>query len=1137
MRVSRIEIFGFKSFMERLVLPLDSGVTGIVGPNGCGKSNIVDALRWVLGETRASSLRGGVLEDVIFNGTDRLRPLGLAEVTITLRATEQDFFNDLNSGAAEAELVAAIEETSAEVDELAGGSQQLTQSVAIEQAGESSEPRLRILQGGLQSEVKDPSFDKPQENSSEVPLPAFESPKGASLATRFGWLKDVTEVQVTRRLYRSGESEYFLNRVACRLRDLKDFFRAVGLSARAYTVVAQGEVSRIVTAKPEERRHILEEAAGVVGFRDKILSANRRLEETSTNVSRLEDIIKEVTRSVSSLKRQAGIAKNRAELKSRLQFLESELAKIRISELNRRVQELRQELAGLTSGEDAQGNSAQAQLENTKAKEHALRSALLAHDVNADQLRSKVDALREELTQRARRRTSRVARISELSAFAAAQETEVRRLIERQNTVLARQQENAAELQGLALQEQKLTADMGGLERIGTEELHRAAQVVSEHREHSKRLQRTVQEVRESLVSARSKAEVLQQQLVAASPIVQLQKSLKGAHNNGGDGELAAIMAASRGILVDSLIVPAQFTKAVQAVLGEKAAFLVSSDPHQLGAELVERASKSSRQDGAGLAFGVLGVTEGRSEIANSFPEDLPPGILGKMSDLVQFEPTVAGIAIELFGSVFIAENLSSARALLEQARSSSAAVTVVTLAGEVLNSYSFFSFKHEGGVVQIKQSLDELKLRIAALESQAQEMTAERDRVAELLVAAEQHHAQLAKQIQEQQSRIREVGNQLGNVRGRVHAADRLRQQLEGDVTRAGEQIAEAKQRIIRFNEEQNKIKTELAQLDGEDDSSIQAEIDTVQAELRVIDQARKAGREELSSVTVQLESLRDLIEQNRARISRLELELQKVSLERQNVESRLAENYGSEFVAELMAIQADSLENPSALDTVEASKEVEAIRARIHREGEVDPTSIERYEAENLRLTELQAQRGDLAQAASTLKETIKRLTETSETRFVQTFDAVRERFEGMIPRLFGGGKGTISLDDPEHPLESGVDIAVRPPGKNLKSIDLLSGGEKALCATALIMAMFLVRPGPLCVLDEVDAPLDEANLERFLSLIKEMSTRVQFLMITHNKSSMSVSDRLVGVTMQEPGASKVVGVSLEEAYSHVA
>ena len=353
MQVVRLEIFGFKSFMDRLVLPLDQGLTGVVGPNGCGKSNIVDAVRWVLGESRATRIRGSTLEDVIFNGTEKVRPLGLAEVTVTLRASSDNFFEDIlseQSHSSEFELSTAMSEVdsalavhkASQSDSDSSGDEKPKADVQSDNEvsdaiTDKGRPRLRVIDGRLgdadsraadvegagsreDDAVEQPGLDNQtsEQTKGSTAVKAQVNPAETSLTQRFAWLGSTNEVQVTRRYYRSGESEYYINRVPCRLKDISELFNAVGLGPRAFTIVAQDQVSRIVTAKPEQRRLILEEAAGVQGFRDKIGAANRRLSETATNVSRLDDIIREVQRQVSSLKRQAAKARNREALRTQI---------------------------------------------------------------------------------------------------------------------------------------------------------------------------------------------------------------------------------------------------------------------------------------------------------------------------------------------------------------------------------------------------------------------------------------------------------------------------------------------------------------------------------------------------------------------------------------------------------------------------------------------------------------------------------------------------------------------------------------------------------------------------------------------------------------------------------------------------
>jgi chromosome segregation protein len=518
MRVTRLEIFGFKSFMERIVLPLEGGVTGVVGPNGCGKSNIVDAIRWVLGETRARTLRGDVLEDVIFNGTDKLRPLGLAEVTMTLRASSGDFFSDLVANSFNAEGLA---------DSILG-----TQPVVIEeahqedpeQAGPSSPPRLTVIEGRLGKTEEDlREADRLAENASKIegnsnqqsvhPLPASEAKKQSEptpFLTRFAWLKSVNEVQVTRRLYRSGESEFFINRVPCRLKDMKELFRAAGIGPKAYTIVAQGEVSRIVTARPEERRLILEEAAGVLGLRDKVAAAQRRLEETSTNLARVDDVIKEVSRQVQSLKRQASRAKNRKELKDQIAALEQKISADRFLELEQRRGELAKEDGQGLDGE----HQADANLHKYQAIELEARNGLMSMDVEGDDIRSKIDSIKEEINTRLQSEGDRRSRLSELRAFISSTRTEIEKLAQHRALLETRCQEYRGSISTLENRSQEMlgTGIQTGLTSVD-DQLAASAQELDSCRARLRVAEQALGEAREQGARADSARVILEQQL------------------------------------------------------------------------------------------------------------------------------------------------------------------------------------------------------------------------------------------------------------------------------------------------------------------------------------------------------------------------------------------------------------------------------------------------------------------------------------------------------------------------------------------------------------------------------------------------------------------------------------------------
>lgn len=1105
--------------MERLVLPLEAGITGVVGPNGCGKSNIIDALRWVLGETRASNLRGGVLEDIIFNGTDSLRPLGLAEVTITMRASQEGFFADLVSPDLEAELV-ADGELSTEQEEEAQQPEQASAGSPEEGGSEEAEhPHLRVIDGRLGNQE---IVDETGSNGTAAPSSALSA---GTLAARFAWLKAATEVQATRRVYRSGESEFFINRIPCRLKDLKDLFRAVGLSARAYTIVAQGEVARIVTSKPEERRMILEEAAGVMGFREKSAAAKRRLDETKNNIARVDDIIKEVTRQVNSLKRQAARARNRAELRDRVKELDLALFKDRVRTHADRLSKTKKDVGQAKEREQA----CEIGLQRVQATEAAVRGELMSLDVEADAVRARVDALKEELHNRRREREGRRARIGEIEATLRSQAGELLRLKDRAEITNARRVESKNACETIAVQLESLDRQIGALGSGDDSELASVGDHLESLRRELTSCDRERARLREQRMAEAGRAETLEVQLEEYSLESQLGEALVEVTKQLGGQE-----CQTNEILARLVEVPSDLARAVQAVLGDRSAFVVSSRPHGI-ARALDSAEGGSRQS-IGLLAADDSTEDGPVEFRHPQPsyEDLSYVPFPSLLSLVQPRDGARQVLNEYLGRVFLVDTIEIALDFFEAHHYSSA--LLVTRGGEVVTRFSFERRGGENGAVQLQARLKELHARIGELDQAIARQTEQGEIFKSQITARQEQQSELLREMQKREAALRELERKASGFRGRFDGEQRRLSQLESDLDRAREEIADTQSRIESGRESINNLEEELAALIPEREIELSQELQKFESRYGELEKARREGRDRFGALAAEVEEERRALDQARAQSSQASLEEQRVSLEVSSLEERITQDYGTEVYRGLIdsAGQAEPL--PQAV-IQEMKEELEGLRQRIDREGEVDPTSIERYDEERERLDELTAQRADLESAAKTLQESIVRLTETSKQRFRATFDAVNKNFACLVPRLFGGGKGYLTLSDPENPLDSGVEIVARPPGKKLRSIGLLSGGEKALCATALILGMFMERPSPLCVLDEVDAPLDDANLVRFLGLVKEMSTRTQFMIVTHNKQTMATADRLVGVTMQEPGASKVITVSLQEAYSQVA
>ncbi|MBX7138644.1 MAG: AAA family ATPase [Oligoflexia bacterium] len=1108
MRVTRLEVFGFKSFMERLVLPLEGGITGVVGPNGCGKSNIVDALRWVLGETKAKNLRGDVLEDVIFNGTDQFRPLGLAEVTLTLRASGESFFSDLKQA----------QEIESEISEI-------LESVQTEEEAREEEiadvplpggrPHLTVIQGNLGAEDQPRSEQTDSTDVLETPAEKTKAEKTAlpTLSTRFAWLKSVNEVQVTRRLYRSGESEFFINRVACRLKDIKELFRATGIGARSHTIIAQGEASRIVSARPEERRLIIEEAAGVLGFRDKIAAAQRKLEETRVNISRLDDILKEVSRQVSILKRQAARARNRQELKDQIVELEKRLAADRVLELRSMMDKFGAELKHHREQEEA----LEAALRRAQAEEHEHKNEMMTLDLQSDALRLKVDSIREELTNRARMESDSKSRVSELQALVISSEQDLKRIDEQRQVLSQRGDAIAAERHTFEAEARRLEEELARLSASGDQALADASGELETLRAELKTIQGGLAETREKLAGAKSSLSVIEQEIVANSPVQTLKDSLSKAGSGVLDG--------SEQFLAEGVRIAPRLAKALQAALAEKAGFVVLREPHR-AAEIFSAAGSGDAAIGLVMAGNIAHGVE-FAEIG--FPSLLS---LCEVSDDCRFA------ASRFLSGVHLAEDISAALAFFAKqfGNRDYENLTLVTPSGDLITAHSFYSVRHSGGLVQLMRRAEELRAEVEMFGADEQAKLSLLAAIEGKVGETEARQRAALAESQRQRETVAKISADLGNSRGKLSSQRQLLEQVSQDLEALASQERSTHTRIAQLKTEREALTAQVMQLAERDDAELKSELESINKEYQAVETKRRASRGNLSEYSTRVDEIRRELDVLRSRSSNEHLEIEKVRLEEANLRDRLTTDYGAELAQEVFAISADHA-RISDTERDEAKEEVQRLKARVVREGDVDPSSIERFEEENARLEELERQRHDLNQAASTLTATIEKLSETSRRRFLTVFSAVRENFTKLVPRLFGGGRGSIELLDPSHPLESGVEIMVRPPGKKLKNIDLLSGGEKALTATGMIFAMFMERPSPLCVLDEVDAPLDEANLLRFLTLIREMSARTQFLMITHNKQSMTLADHLVGVTMQEPGASKVISVSLNEAMNQVA
>ncbi|MCB0338153.1 MAG: hypothetical protein KDD53_01050, partial [Bdellovibrionales bacterium] len=596
----------------------------------------------------------------------------------------------------------------------------------------------------------------------------------------------------------------------------------------------------------------------------------------------------------------------------------------------------------------------------------------------------------------------------------------------------------------------------------------------------------------------------------------------------GEDG--ATLLEGSQGLLLDGLRVPEHLVKAAQAVLGEKVGFVVAKNPREIALRFAAKRGEKSK-----TALGILTLVSGELE---SFPVSTLELELPLLLDSIEVSPEFKGIAQKIFSNTYVVSTIDDAYETLAGLSPQVASdVTLVTEAGELVSAESFFAFDREGGLLQIKAKAEKLQLSLEEKRGVFEALQKEKSALQEQASAAELRHKEALTESQKRASQIRELVQQQGNTRGRLHAERKLTEELIGDIRRLEDQRAQTERRISELQNDEVTTLEEMSRDTGEQEVELREEVSKLAQESAALDEKRRAGRDRLSTVANKVHEVRRELDRARSQVSSANLQVQKIEIEMSHTRERLVEALGVETLKELDQLNESERRGARLEDSVrnELQGRRQQIRSRIDREGDVDPDSIEQYELESARLEELENQRSDLQEAHRTLQKTIEKLSEVSVQRFVSTFEAVNENYSKLIPRLFGGGSAYLELLDPSNPLESGVEIHARPPGKKLKSMELLSGGEKALCAISLIFAMFMERPSPLLVLDEVDAPLDEANVIRFLNLIKEMAKQTQVLAVTHNKQSMAVCDNLIGVTMEQPGASRVVTVTLEQAYQH--
>ncbi|MCS6952286.1 MAG: chromosome segregation protein SMC [Bryobacteraceae bacterium] len=1204
-----MELQGFKSFCDRTELRFHgTGIAAIVGPNGCGKSNLSDAVSWVLGEQSAKSLRGTRMEDVIFAGTRDRKPVGMATVTLTL-----------------------VDPSAAEASRLRSGAN-----------GDS-------------------------DGDGQAP----ERP---------------AEITITRRLFRSGDSEYLINGRPARLRDIQELFMGTGLGPECYAIIEQGRIGQILSSRPQDRRAVIEEAAGITKFKTKRRLAEAKLEAARQNLTRVFDILEEVSRQMNSLKRQAAKARRYEELKAewmgqlrrllatRYSLLEREAARIaldlnlanaQLQRVSGQLAEQEAEYAQLQSrgyqAEDASTASRQRladwelEAERTRGRRESqaqqaasLEERLAQAQRESGELGERNVALAQELEE-CRRRVAEVEQLaaglrSRLEAKASERAHLQRAVADLQQAIeTARQRVLALLGESSALRNQlaQLEEYLAGLERdearlrkeeesalLEWERLQRAQAEVSEKLAARQMTLRALVEERvrteEQLAARKAAAAQLRSRLEALrSEVSRLRarrdslaeilghrayttEAVKGLFQAVADGRAGQFQPL--GVLADFLEVEPAYEQAAEAFLREELEYVVVSDWPQarLGVQLL-----STQLEGR-ATFVVYG--EDDSRLTHSRREPLggePPigpetGIAGRLQDVVRLVNGLGRHPAELLPRLarcFLAEDAASAQRLAGQYPE----LYFLLPDGACYHGRAVSGGrKLSSGPLSLKRQLRELQALAAARAQDLDRGEADLAKLEEEIAGLERDLEQVrnAQQGQEKESlglehelrklaeelsrcgsrlsvarleldRVRKSADQAsrqgGQWREEIAAKERARQQQEEALSEMRRQLADCEARAARAGEEHAALRAELAGLEeraranesalrrleaqrAENDrrrQDLEAEMERLAAERARLLDANVALDQRLAQLEDEIGKARGEAEQWAARsaeirsqLAALDEQLRRLRLEAQAVQEKRAASETElvrlqtelRFLEEtcrrdLGAAIQDIVAGQESLPSLEELAEIEAkhqeLRERMEALEPVNPQALEEYEETRQRYDFLNAQRQDLLDSIRDTEKAIREIDAETRRRFTEAFDAINAHFRETFRALFGGGVGEMRLTDETNAAESGIDIVASPPGKRLQNVLLLSGGEKALTALALLLAIFKYQPSPFCILDEVDAPLDEPNIGRLMRLLREMSHQTQFVLITHAKRTMEAAETLYGVTMEEPGVSKIVSV----------
>ena len=1277
LKLRKVEIVGFKSFCERTAVTFSgSGTTCIVGPNGCGKSNVVDAISWVLGEQSHKSLRAERMADCIFNGTTKRPPLGMAEVTITMEDPElAEAARFVMDGAANEASV----DRNPEGTENAEKSETQANPTASADPEEGSQDQGPLNQDGAQAGHAQQSggrfkkLFKRKKKGEEKP----------ALSTKPG------EIMVSRRLYRSGQSEYLINGRVARLRDIQEMFMGVGLGPDSYAIIEQGRIGLILSTKPMERRAIIEEAAGVTKFKTKKRLAEAKLESSKVNLARVNDIVIEVEKQLGSLKRQAAKARRYSEIRDQMRGIVRQMLAGKARELDGVAERVAQQLAELNTAETQRATAIQ-QMEGEQdrlsqriyeldAEIRQNQNVLNLTALEVDRNENKIAFNRQRAQELAGRHAQMDAELKQARAQAAEWETRsatqvqaVTRLREESGVLNARVEELLQRAEQYAAEIRDAEGRMEALRRSASEagesllrlhgEQKQAEEALSHQTEAQRKLETNEHEVletsmrarddaeraaceleavsgqlsalkqneaelqakigglreqrngltkeadslRDSLASVRARHSTLTQILNDRSYTAEAVQKLFAANERGGGQQFRAV-----GVLADYAEVEEKHEAAVEQFLRDELEFVVveTFDHARTGISML-RDEVGGRATFFVDSLRNLKISNEYEAIVNFRPDD---GVISRMDKLVEFRDPLGPAAKQYLPRLRSAYLTDSANAAEKLARDNPQ-YAFVTPDGTCYQGRMVTGGRpDQAGPLGMKRELRALNAEVLQLEHEMKEKRAELEKVAAELRSAEQaseetntklrdtehemisaqhRHgnmqtelARLGAELAVCQGELARVRKEAENARDRAerakheHAAAALNRAeaetesarlaeelvgLRGSVQteqqelatgRAGlaainERLAAAEVLAARLREERSQlerretalqqqvmsINDETAHLTHQSEELAQ-QLEGLRAEKLRLEARQKELEQEWESARTRVTQTEDQLRMGRQELQELREQKNHADVERAKNESdreHLRETCISEVNAQPEDLIATEVAFMSGEELATAEANYREMKQKIENMGAVNMMALEEFNECEQRFTFLTRERDDLLKSIADTQQAIVELDQATKEKFEHAFHAINKSFSDAFHAIFGGGMAEMRLTEPDSSGDAGIDIVASPPGKRLQNVLLLSGGEKAMTALALLIAIFRYQPSPFCILDEVDAPLDEANVGRFTKLIGEMSDQTQFIVVTHNRKTMEIAPVLYGVTMQEPGVSKLVSVRWEETGS---